>query len=73
MNYGADRGATESWERAAARGMRIPALREEVTLTGLPCDFLAAAAQRLQPGFTFATEEWAVVNKRGAPGAFLDE
>ena len=63
-NYAADRGATEPWHAVAARGLAIPARREQTTLSGLPCEFLKNFAQRISPGFSFSTDEWAVVHPR---------
>jgi hypothetical protein len=64
QNYAADRGAAEPWHEVAARGLAIPARREQTTLRGLPCEFLNDFAQRIAPGFTFSTAAWAEVHPR---------
>ena len=64
-NYTSDRGAAEEWDQVAARGIKLPALRIDMTLRELPCDFLAAWAQSLDPTFKFSTEDWKRANDRG--------
>ena len=66
-NFTSDRGAAEAWEQVEARGISLPALRMDITLQGLPCEFLAAWAKSLDPAFEFSTADWERVNSRGAP------
>jgi hypothetical protein len=61
-NYRSDRGASLPIEEA--RAILDMGLAAEITLAGLPCDFLRPMADAYYPSLQFNTAAWAIVNKR---------
>ena len=67
-NYLADRGAAKPWHQACEEDLadfETPQRLVEVSVPGLPHQFLAKWAQALDANFEFAVEAWTAVHPRG--------
>ena len=67
-NYLADRGAAMPWRQACEEDLadcETPQRLVEVTVRGLPCDFLKTWALSIDADFKFAEKAWHTVHPRG--------
>ena len=64
-NWTSDQGADHPLSSLAARGVPTPPVLEELSVSGLPHQFLGEWAEALVPGFTFSVEAWLKRHDRG--------